>query len=221
MIARELINHMIPPLKKSDTAKKAIAWMEELRVNQLPVIEDGAYKGLISEEVILEDNDNSKIVSEYKLQGLDCQVYENQHFYDVLKIVSDHGVQLVAVLDDDQSFLGVISIKDTVTAFAQSAAVQSPGGILILSLKQIDYSLAEISRLIESNDAKILSCIVNNDIFDANMIKLTLKINKTDLSAIIATLERFEYKIIAKFEESPMETSEKERLDILFKYLDI
>lgn len=221
MIARELINHMIPPLKKGDSAKKATAWMEELRVNQLPVIEDGQYRGLISEDVILEDNDDSKSVSQYKLLGEECFVFENQHFYDVLKIVSDHGVQLVAVLEEDQTFLGVISIKDTVTAFAQSAAVQSPGGILILSLKQIDYSLAEISRLVESNDAKILSCIVNNDIFDANMIKLTLKINKTDLTTIIATLERFEYNIIAKFEESPMETSEKERLDILFKYLDI
>jgi acetoin utilization protein AcuB len=221
MVARELINHMIPPLKKSDPAKKATAWMEELRINQLPVIENGIYCGLISEELILEDNDNSKEVSEYDLQGKSCQVNENQHFYDVLKIVSDHGVQLVAVLDDEKTFLGVISIKDTVTAFAQSAAVQSPGGIIILSLKQIDYSLSEISRLVESNDAKILSSIVNNDIFDANMIKLTLKVNKTDLSSIIATFERFEYKIIAKFEESKMESSDKERLDILFKYLDI
>ncbi len=221
MIARELINHMIPPLKKGDTAIKARAWMEELRINQLPVIEDGRYQGLITEETILENNDDSKLVSEYRLTGTDCQVFENQHFYDVLKIVSDNSVQLVAVLDEDQGFLGVISIKDTVTAFAQSAAVQSPGGILVLSLKQIDYSLAEISRLVESNDAKILSCIVNNDIFDANMIKLTLKINRTDLTAIIATLERFDYKIIARFEETPMETSDKERLDILFRYLDI
>ena len=212
---------MIPPLKKSDSASKAVAWMEELRVNQLPVIEDGQYCGLISEEIILENNDDSKNVGEYELLGLESNVLESQHFYDVLKVVSDHAVQLVAVLDEEKKFLGVISIKDTVTAFAQSAAVQSPGGILILSLKQIDYSLAEISRLVESNDAKVLSCIVNNDMFDANMIKLTLKINKTDLTAIIATLERFDYKIIARFEESPMETSEKERLDILFRYLDI
>ena len=221
MVARELINHMIPPLKKGDPARKANAWMEELRINQLPVIENGVYCGLISEEVILEDNDNTKEVGEYQLQGKSCVVNENQHFYDVLKIVSDHGVQLVAVLDDSETFLGVISIKDTVTAFAQSAAVQSPGGIIILSLKQIDYSLSEISRLVESNGAKILSSIVNNDMFDANLIKLTLKINKTDLSAIIATFERFDYKIIAKFEDSEMESSDKERLDILFKYLDI
>lgn len=221
MVARELINHMIPPLKKNDPAKKATAWMEELRINQLPVIENGTYCGLISEELILEDNDNTKSVAEYDLQGKSSVVNENQHFFDVLKIVSSRGVQLVAVLDDNETFLGVISIKDTVIAFAQSAAVQSPGGIIILSLKQIDYSLAEISRLVESNDAKILSSIVNNDIFDANMIKLTLKINKTDLSSIIATFERFEYNIIAKFEESKIESSDKERLDILFKYLDM
>ena len=221
MVARELINHMIPPLKKSDPAKKATSWMEELRINQLPVIENGTYCGLISEELILKDNDDTKKVGEYDLEGKSSIVNENQHFYDVLRIVSDKGVQLVAVLDDKETFLGVISIKDTVTAFAQSAAVQSPGGIIILSLKQIDYSLAEISRLVESNNAKILSSIVNNDIFDANMIKLTLKINKTDLSAIIATFERFEYKIIAKFEESKLESTDKERLDILFKYLDI
>ncbi len=221
MVARELINHMIPPLKKNDPAKKATAWMEELRINQLPVIENGTYCGLISEELILEDNDNTKSVAEYDLQGKSSVVNENQHFFDVLKIVSGRGVQLVAVLDDNETFLGVISLKDTVIAFAQSAAVQNPGGIIILSLKQIDYSLAEISRLVESNDAKILSSIVNNDIFDANMIKLTLKINKTDLSSIIATFERFEYNIIAKFEESKIESSDKERLDILFKYLDM
>ena len=90
-----------------------------------------------------------------------------------------------------------------------------------LEVNQNDYSLSEISRLVESNGAKILSSIVNNDIFDANRIKLTLKINKTDLSSIVATFERFEYKIIAKFEDSEMESSDKERLDILFKYLDI
>ncbi|GJM29332.1 MAG: hypothetical protein DHS20C17_19670 [Cyclobacteriaceae bacterium] len=221
MIARELINHMIPPLKKGDPATKATSWMEELRISQLPVIENGAYCGLISEELILEDNDNTKTVSEYKLQGKSSIVNENQHFYDVLKIVSDQGGQLVAVLDENDTFLGVISIKDTVVAFAQSAAVQSPGGIVILSLKQIDYSLSEISRLVESEGAKILSSIVNNDLLDASMIKLTLKINSTDLSSIIATLERFDYKIIAKFEDSKMESTDKERLDILFKYLDI
>jgi len=100
-------------------------------------------------------------------------------------------------------------------------ANQATGGILVLSLKEIDYSLAEISRLIESNETKILSSFVAVDEYDSAMIKLTLKLNKTDLSRVIATLERFSYKIIAQFQETELLSNDKERLDLLLRYLNI
>ena len=49
MIAEELINHMIPPLKVTDDAHKAIVWMEEFRCNHLPVVEDGRLVGILTE----------------------------------------------------------------------------------------------------------------------------------------------------------------------------
>lgn len=221
MIARELINHMIPPLKMTDNAKKAITWMEELRLNQLVVVEGGEYKGLINEEVILEENAFNKQIADYKLIAKDCFVYHHQHFYDILKVSSDCGIHVIAVLDDEKKFLGVITIEDTVVAFAQTVAVQSPGGIIVLSMNYLDYSLTEISRHIESNNAKILSSCLKNDPIEPSKVKLTLKINKEDITHIIATLERFGYKIIARFQETHIETNEKERLDILMKYLEI
>lgn len=221
MIAQELINHMIPPLKMTDKAKKAIIWMEELRVNQLAVIEGGEYKGLISEEVILEDNSSAKQISDYRLIAKDCFVYDSQHFYDILKVSADYGVHVIAVLDEEKKFVGVITIEDTIVAFAQTIAVQSPGGILVLSMNYLDYSLAEVSRLIESNNARILSSCLKNDPLEPSRVKLTLKINKEDLTHVIATLERFDYKVIARFQDSPIETNEKERLGILMKYLEI
>jgi len=221
MIAKELINHMIPPLKPSDHASKAIVWMEELRSNQLPVVDNGKFKGLISEDIILEnDNLEDEIIS-FPLIGDKCFVHKDQHFYDIIKLASDHGVQLVGVLDDDDSFYGVITVQDTITSFAQTAAVQAPGGILVISMDSNDYSLSEISRLIESNNAKILSSSIKDDEFDPKKLKLTLKINQIDLTHIIATLERFDYKIIAKYQESLAPDNQKERLDILLKYLDI
>jgi predicted transcriptional regulator len=57
MIAEELINHMLPPLKLTDEASKAVAWMEEFRCSQLPVIENEKFLGFISEDIILERND--------------------------------------------------------------------------------------------------------------------------------------------------------------------
>ena len=212
---------MIPPLKITDPASKGLKWMEELRTNQLPVLENGYYKGLISEHIILEDNNLSKNIGEFKLEGESCFVHFHQHIYDVIKIASDNKAQIIAVLDEDNQYHGVINIEDTIAVFAQTAAVQSTGGIIVLSLNQIDYSLAEVSRLIEAEDAKILSAWIANDVLDTNKIKLTVKINKTDLSHIAATLERFGYKIIAKFHETKHSATEQERLDILMKYLEM
>ncbi|UII34427.1 CBS domain-containing protein [Fulvivirga ulvae] len=221
MIAEELINHMIPPLKPKDSAKKARLWMEELRCNQLPVVENEKFLGLVSEDLILEANDAEKSISDFDLIAKRCVVYGSSHFYDVIKIASDNSVQMVGVLDNQEKYIGVITVQDTITSFAQSAAIQIPGGILVLSMNQIDYSLAEISRLIEENNAKILSSSIKEDELDPSKLKLTLKVNRLDLTPIVATLERFGYKLIARFQETKVLDEEKGKIDMLLKYLDI
>ncbi|HEY8934754.1 MAG TPA: cbs domain containing protein, partial [Cyclobacteriaceae bacterium] len=143
------------------------------------------------------------------------------HFYDILKVATDNKLPMVAVLNEDESYCGVITVQDTLTSFAQTAAVQLPGGILVLSMNHIDYSLAEISRLIEENHAKILSSILKEDPLDNGKIRLTLKINQLDLSRIVATLERFGYRVIGRYQESRPVGDEKERIDMLLRYLDI
>lgn len=221
MIASELINPVIPTLEQDDSARKALDWMEDLRLNELPVLSQGVYAGLLRHDPLLEESDEETPIKAFPLVDKKCFVFENQHFYEVIKVASDFHVQSIPVLDLELNYCGVIALEDTITAFAQTTAVQSPGAILILSIKQIDYSLAEISRLIESDGGKILSSSVSSDQQDAAKIKLTIKINKTDLSRIIATLERFGYTIIASFQEAEFISNDKERLDILMKYLDI
>jgi acetoin utilization protein AcuB len=222
MIAEELINQMIPPLKTTDRAQQALNWMDEFRVTQLPVIEeDLSYKGLISESTLLEGGDIEKKLSEFKLDAEDKFAFSSTHFYDVIQLAMKNKMQVVPVLSEDRKFLGVISVNETTTAIAQMFASQGPGGIMVLSLKERDYSLTEISRLVESNDAKIISSFMMNDEMDPSLIKLTLKLNKSDLSRVIATLERYNYRIIAQFQETELLSNDKERLDLLLKYLNI
>ena len=212
---------MIPPLKGSDDAHKAIVWMEEFRCNYMPVVDDGKLLGFLSEEIILETNEIEKPVRDFKLVGQSCYVQLDTHFYDILKVAADHKVQMVAVLNEDMTYHGVITVQDTLTSFAQTAAVQLPGGILVLSMNHIDYSLAEISRLIEENHAKVLSSILKEDPLDPQKIRLTLKINQKDLSRVVATLERFGYRVIGRYQETKPEVGEKDRIDMLLRYLDI
>ena len=221
MIAEHLINHMIPPLKGSDDAHKAIVWMEEFRCNFLPVVDNNLLLGFISEEIILEKNDIEKNVRDFDLVGQQCFVHLDTHFYDILKVAAEHKLQMVAVLTEENTYNGVITVQDTLTSFAQTAAVQLPGGILVLSMNHVDYSLAEISRLIEENHAKILSSIVKEDPLDPGKLRLTLKIHQKDLSRIVATLERFNYRVIGRYQENKPVVGERDRIDMLLRYLDI
>lgn len=195
--------------------------MEEFRCTHMPVIDNGKLLGFISEEIILESNDIEKKVQDFDLVGSTCYVSLTSHFYDILKIAAENKLQLVAVLNEERIYIGVITVQDTLTSFAQTAAVQMPGGILVLSMNHNDYSLAEISRLIEENRARILSSIVKEDPLDPGKIRLTLKLNELDLSRIVATLERFGYRVIGRYQESKQLGSEKERIDMLLRYLDI
>jgi acetoin utilization protein AcuB len=221
MIAEGLINQMIPALKLTDKAEKAIIWMEELKTNQLPVIEGRTFRGLISEDLILESNDLDRKIGDFRLVSENCYVGEEQHLFDIIRVAQEHEAEIVAILNINGEFMGVSSHEDTIRAFSGTLAVQGLGGILILKMRAIDYSLSEVSRLIESDDAKILGSFLSQDEKTPNDVFLTLKINKEDLTTVIATLERFDYHIVAKFHDNNNITTERERLDNLLNFLNI
>ena len=101
VIAEDLINQMIPPLKATDDAHKAIVWMEEFRCNHMPVVENGKLLGFVSEEIIMETNDIEKKLRDFDLIGQSCYVHMSSHFYGILKVAADNKLQMVCVLDDE------------------------------------------------------------------------------------------------------------------------
>jgi acetoin utilization protein AcuB len=59
------------------------------------------------------------------------------------------------------------------------------------------------------------------DPLDKGKIKVTLKINQLEMGRIVATLERFGYRVIGRYQEINREDDSKDRLDMLMKYLNI
>ena len=54
MLARELISDSIPSVKKSDKASTVLSWMNEFRVGQMPIVENEELLGLVTEDDLLE-----------------------------------------------------------------------------------------------------------------------------------------------------------------------
>lgn len=221
MTAIELINPIIPSLNIADDIAKASSLMDDLAVHQLPVLENGQFKGFIIDETLFVDVFNSSALSSYPLASSNCTIYSDQHFYEVVKVASgcEHG--MVAVLDRDEIFVGVVTANDLFKGFSQTIGVEAPGSIVVVSVKQIDYALSEISRLVEAENTKILACYLTSDKEDPAKLHVTLKLDKKNVSHIVATLERFNYNVIGLYQEESIVSYEKERLDALMKYLNI
>ncbi len=220
MLAKQFLKDVIPPLKISDTGLKALGWMEEFRLSQLPIINNHEYIGLISEEDILNLNDTSQPISNYKLALISPFVFEYQHIYDVIKLIGDFKIGIVPVLNEQNEYLGVITATEIMENFSNIGAIQNPGGIITLELNIHDYSMTEISNIIESNNASILSLYITSPA-DSVKLELTIKINKTDLTRILATFNRYNYNVNASFHQSEFSDDMKNRFDSFMNYLNI
>jgi acetoin utilization protein AcuB len=220
MIAIDLISDEIPPLRVSDTGSRALHWMEEFKVSHLPLLKGTEYLGLISYSDILDLNKTDAPLSKHRLSLIRPYIYDNAHIYDVIKVVHLLGLTIIPVLNEQDKYLGSITLFTLVDKFAAMTAVTEPGGILVLELNVNDYALGEISRLVEGNDAKILSLYVGS-IPESTKLELTLKINRLDLSPIIQTFERFNYVIKATYYESGHTEDVKNRFDSFMNYLNM
>lgn len=220
MYARELISDDIPPLKTSDTGERALAWMDEFRVSHLPIVNNVDFLGLISESDILDFNSASEPIGGHSLNLSRPYVFDYQHTYDVLKVMSSLKLSVIPVLNDKDQYLGLIHLSTLLQHFAEMASMKESGGLLILELNLHDYSLSEIARIVESNDAKILSLYISSHI-DSTKLELTIKINRTDLSGIIQTFNRFNYTIKASFHQSEYVDDLKDRFDSFMSFINI
>lgn len=221
MIALDFINGIIPTVSPSDTVEATLDWMDEFRVSQLPVVEGKEYKGLVKDTSLLAFGESKSAIGNFEFVLPNTFATENQHFFDLLHLFHEHDVEILPIVNDNKEYIGVISIKDTAQILAKAFSAEVLGGIIILSVDYRDYSMAEIGRLVESNNARIISSFMEVNPQDPNTVELTLKLNTPDLTRVAATLERFGYKVLSRFQKVENSSLESERLDSLFKYLDI
>lgn len=218
MKAKELITDEIPPLKHTDTGEIALRWMDEFKVSHLPVLKNDNYVGLISESDILDKMDIHETLDILFDHLPRPYVKENAHIYEVLFRVAEHKISVIPILAEDESYLGCTSIHQLITLIANTGSIKESGGIIVLEVNQIDYSLAQIAQIVESNGAKILSSYIMSS-SDSTKLEVTLKINQVELGRIIQTFERYDYIISASYQKSEFDDDLQHRYDALLNFL--
>ena len=195
--------------------------MDSLRLQDIPIVEMGTFKGIANGEQIASNPNYDALIDDLPNVGIEAIVQENQHIFDVLKAGSVANSTVVAVQDSSTNYVGAVALADVAKMMGKGLSLNTPGAVLVLSVTSSSYSAAEIARLVEGNNAKILFSFVESDPEDAAALVVTLRINQLDISRIVATFERFGYIVVAKFHQSDAPDFDQERLDGLLSYLNI
>ena len=78
--------------------------------------------------------------------------------------------------------------------------------------------MAHIAQIVESDNAQILSSYVDAH-NDSTKLTITIKVNKLDVTQIVASFLRYEYVVVAIFNNTDHKSAEADRYDSLMKYL--
>lgn len=219
MIQKRLISDIIIPMRTSDTGEIALETMEEFNIRHLPVVNDKELLGVLSEDDIFNNNIQQPLGS-YALSLPKPSVKLDDHLFDVMRVLARHQLTTIPVVDQQDNYVGLVTAEDLIQHLSMVMPFDEPGGIIVLSMTKKDYSLSELARIIESEKAVILSSYVTTEA-NSNEIEVTIKINRQNYGAILATLERFEYNIKATYNEELFYDSFKERYDSLINYLNV
>lgn len=222
MIAAALISDSIPSVGPEDSGSKVLSLMDVFRVSHLPIISASEYLGVISDKEIFDAHDFDAPISQFPIdQLLKPHVHPHQHIFEVAAVASGCGVSIVPVLAEDHTYMGSISRYDLSNQLTLLFSPNEPGGIVELQMCENSYSLAQITQIIEGNDARILSLYTWKPSGSTTELNVTIKINQVDLSAILQTLSRYNFEITGTYmDQTPLKNLIDDRFDQFMRYIN-
>lgn len=215
---KSYINPNIPVLRPSDTVDDALVLFSDFKLNYLPYVIDGSFEGFFSEDLLLNYNIDDRLAD---IQPLPAEhiLLENDLLTEAVRKAAGSEIILLPVLNADGEFKGVVEKAELYEHFIGQLELHQTGGLLEINLKGQDYSLTEISRIIENESGKIISLFITRD--RNNDMILSLKLDITHISAVISALGRFGYEVVSYHSSEPVNNLEKDRFELLMKYLSI
>lgn len=221
MLAEKLISDSLTSVSSAETGKKALYAMDVYRVSHIPVVNETKFLGLVSDKLIYDLN-LLDLPIETQLDKLNTShVHREQHIFEVAILMYKLKLSVLPVLDTDHYYLGAITLYDLARRFAKLFSLEEIGGVIVLEMNVNNYSLAEISQIVESNNIKILSCFLDRK-HGTNNLDVILKLDNDELSPLIQAFIRYDYNVKAVYlDQSELKDLYKDRFDLFMKFMNI
>ncbi|MFA6767736.1 MAG: CBS domain-containing protein [Parabacteroides sp.] len=219
MLVKDFITKEPPVLKSFDTREYALSLMDDFKLKHLPLLRDNVYKCLIAEKDLLSMSDSALLADDSTLFS-PC-VQESTLIFDALAMVSRYRLSLLPVVNEKNEYKGAVVCERLVNALSELCNAEAEGSVIVLEIAPRDYSLTDIVRLIEVNNAHVLSLLSHIDNITGRL-HLVIKIDLEDASPVIRSFERFNYTILYYFmKKGVVDDVLQRRMEELVRYMNI
>lgn len=219
MFCGQLISHHLPSLHLHDSASYALQLMTDHKVTNLPLVADDKYIGLVSEDDLLEANDDAILETLVHVFGRPY-VRINDHFLHAVRVLVTTRADIIPVLNEMDELEGTLTTPDLAKQMALFTGADQEGSLIVLEMERKAYAFGEINRLVESNDAIITQINTSIDAVSQLLI-VTIRINKNEVSDVVATLQRHDYTVKYFHGEELYRNELQSNLEHLMNYLSI
>lgn len=220
MLTGELRSQNLPYLHLHDKVYQALQLMNDNQVAHLPVVDGEKYAGIISEDdLMLVDEDHAEINTLLQSFG-NASVKNSEHFLKAIQLAAENGLSVVPIINEENDLEGAVTYNDLLKHASEFMSLNEPGGLIVLEVDSNQYSFSEISKLIETNDAQITQLNTSND-QETGTMQVTIRINRPEISDIVATFQRYEYNVKYYFGEELYNNELRSNYENLMNYLKI
>ena len=219
MLVSEIIQSSVPVLHFTDKVEDAITLLQNNSLQHLAVIDNENYEGLISMDELLSA-DEADTVDMLAAKLMHISISDDQHILAALRFITEYNVTALPVVSASKEYLGVITETILLQSLATFLSVEMPVGVFVLEMPNKKFSIGEICRLVETNDAFVTQVNTYTD-HVSGMLMVTFRINKTEVSDVLATLQRYEYNVKYFFGEEHYQNKIKENFENLMAYLNV
>ena len=193
--------------------------MDDYDVLHLPVVSEDKFVGLVAKEDMLDAMDSDAHLSDPELLKM-LSIGPEENLLGALSLIANHELSILPVVNAKMELLGVIPTKDFLKAMSTFLGNDERGAVIVLETEKRNFSFGELSRLVETNDAYITQLNTYTEA-GTGLVVITIKINKLEVSDIVATFQRYDYAVRHFYGEEEYANELKENYQHLLSYLNM
>jgi hypothetical protein len=219
MIASQLINEHLSPLRTTDSVEAALAFMSSQGVTELPLIEQKHlynYVRLQQLSGLPKAKNLGEVISKNHFTP---SAQSNSHLYELVPLLAANELSLLAVTDTEGTYQGIIEQKSINKLISDSFTYRGMGAILVLLMDDRDFAPSQLARWVEENGAKMLGMMINHA--EQGKLRINVKLNTTVVRGIMATLDRQHIQVEHVFMAEDHDENDAKAFDMVFKFFDI